>query len=208
MMRKKILAVLAGAMLVSSIAFAAPVTDLQKGQTSLGLDVSSLRPTVTAGGASADLGSNNAYTFFVQHKVADGVVLGLESGKFDASYSGFDFNLKATDVYAQYEVYKNVNFLAGIRDYDTSAGYAGISLSSSESKFLWGLSASADLGGSFTGYAAYKGTAYEREWQVGVTSQIAKDVVLDLSYKNHDYGLGAGASLKLSGVGLGLSCKF
>ncbi len=96
-MNKRILTIIAGAMLTASTAFAAPITDLQEGQTTLGYNHYNL---------SHDTKDDS---FYLESAVSPKFILGIERN----GYSGFD----TTDIYAQYKLDRNIRLIAGNRDY-------------------------------------------------------------------------------------------
>ncbi|BBB92107.1 MAG TPA: hypothetical protein PKA28_05460 [Methylomusa anaerophila] len=100
-MKNKILAVLAGAMLVSSVGFAAPITDVQEGQTSIGYNHYNLNHDVT----------NDSFN--LEHGISAKFILGIERNTAD---------LETTDLYAQYKLDPNIRLIAGNRDFDNGSG--------------------------------------------------------------------------------------
>lgn len=209
-MQAKIFTGLIGVMLISSVAFASPSAPLQQGETSIGFDVTNLQPSISMFGLKQDLGSTNANSYYLQHGLTDKVTLGVESTKLDdfsSNNGGVFANVKATDIYAQYNIDDHFGLIAGNRNYNTTVGYSGTSTSISNDKFLWGVTGSTNLSDKLTGHAFYKKTAAESEWQVGIADQLSNNISVDLNYKNHDYNFGS-ADLNLSGVGLGVNYKF
>lgn len=137
------------------------------------------------------------------------MTLGVENTKLDTfSNSLVNASVKATDVYAQYKLNNNFSLIAGNRNYDASAGINSFyNTGVSESQFLYGVSGSTKLSDKLTGYASFKKTSMENEYQIGVEQQLSKNVGVNVSYKNHDYNFGA-VDLNLSGVGVGVNYKF
>jgi hypothetical protein len=208
-MQRRILTGLIAAMLISGVAFASPSIPLQQGETSIGFDVANLKPSVNVLGLTADLGSTNTNSYYLQHGITDKITIGAESTKLNASNNGgLSADVKATDIYAQYKIDNTFSLIAGSRNYDATVGYGGFSTDLSKGQFLWGVNASTRLNDKLTGHAGYKQTSYESEWQVGLADQLAKNISLDLSYKHHDYSFGSAVDLTLSGVGLGMNYKF
>jgi hypothetical protein len=96
-MKKKILVGLVGTMMISSVCLAAaPVTELAKGETVVGLSHSDF-----------DVSTDG---FYLEHGIADKFIIGLDSNDFDGS--------TATDFYGKYKLDKNVNLTLGFRDYE------------------------------------------------------------------------------------------
>ena len=196
-MRKIVFAGFLALSLICSIAFASPVVDLQQGETAAGFDVSTFTPRLSDNSGSAvSFSGSGAADFYVQHGLTDRFTLGLEFSNFNAAFS-----VKATDITLQYKLDNHFKLLLGDRNYDTNIGV-------NDSQLLWGVSASTPLGSQWNGYAAFKATSDETEWQLGVNKEIAQNLTLDLAFKNHNYDLGGGANLVLNGPSLGLTYKF
>lgn len=208
-MKKKVMTGLIGAMLISSAAFASPSVPLQQGETQIGFDTANMSTSVSALGQKADLGDINNNSFYLQHGLSDKVTLGVEHTKLDSYSNGLlNASIKATDVYGQYKLNNNFSLIAGNRNYDASAGISSIyNTGVSESQFLYGVTGSTKLSDKLTGFASFKKTSMENEYQVGVADQLSKNVGVNVSYKNHDYNFGA-VGLNTSGVGVGVNYKF
>ncbi|VBB09082.1 Hypothetical protein LUCI_4368 [Lucifera butyrica] len=107
-MNKKILTILAGSMLFATTAFAAPITDLQQGETAIGYNHYDLSH------------STSDDSFYLENAVSPQFILGVERNGYT------DFH--TTDIYAQYKLDPNVRLIAGNRDYsdDNSQFFYGI----------------------------------------------------------------------------------
>ena len=174
-MKKKILTVLAGTMLVSSVSFAAPITDLQKSETSVGYNHYNLN----------DLDNDS---FYLENAVSNKVVLGLESN----SYSAGGFSDHTTDIYAQYKLDPNVRLIVGNRDY-----------SDGPNKMFYGVGVNANLSPKVDGYASVTTSSIATEWQTGLEYSLDKQTALHLGYKSNKQdgfsradGIGFGANYK------------
>ncbi|MBP2634653.1 MAG: hypothetical protein H6Q72_560 [Firmicutes bacterium] len=179
-MKKKILTVLAGTMLVSSVSFAAPITDLQKSETSVGYNHYNLD---TAGH------NFNDDSFYLENGVTDKLVLGLEAN----SYSAGGSSDHTTDIYAQYKLDPNVRLIAGNRNY-----------SDGPNKMFYGVGVNANLSSKVDGYASVTTSSIATEWQTGLEYSLNKQTALHLGYKSYkEDGLS-----RADGLGFGASYKF
>lgn len=201
---KKYLLVLAASLAMTSIAMAAPVTNIEKGETTAGYLY--WNPKVEDN--SLDLGSSNANGFFVESALSDKVIVGVETikGSKSTTTGGVTAGLDArfTDVTLQYKLSDQLRLIAGNRNYDTSAYVTGLgSTSESVNKFITGLSASTVLGDKTTGYASVLTNSEGTDWQVGVNQSLTDTVAFNVNYRYYD-----GDSTTLKGIGAGLACKF
>lgn len=204
---KKCLLVLAASIAMSGIAAAAPVTNLEKGETTAGYLY--WNPKVEI--ASYDLGSHNANGFFVETALSDKVIVGIETIKGDASaiLSGFSgsADTRFTDVTIQYKVADNIRLIAGNRNYDTNGSIAGQgSASISENKLLYGISGSTALGEKTTAYASVLQNSIGTDWQIGVNQNISNTLTFNINYRYYDED--SIFDTKLKGLGAGLIYKF
>ncbi len=175
-MKKKILTALAGTMLVASVSFAAPITDLKQGDTTIGYNHYNL----DADGHSIDNDS-----FYLESAVADKLIVGAERN----SYSGFH----TTDIYAHYKLDPNIRLMVGNRDY-----------SDGPNKMFYGIGANTNLSPNLDGYASVTTNSYATEWQTGVNYKLNSQTALHLGYKHYKEdgastaadGVGFGASYK------------
>lgn len=177
-MKKKIMTALTGAMLVASVGLAAPITDLDKGQTAIGYNHYNL-----------DDGDNiDNDSFYLENAVSDKFILGLERN----SYSIPGYDTKSTDVYAHYKLDRNVHLIVGNRDY-----------SDGPNKMFYGIGANTSLAPKLDGYASVTTNSMETDWQAGVAYNLSNQTALHLGYKSYKQdgfstidGLGFGASYK------------
>lgn len=203
-MKKKVLACILGTMLISSVGFAAPVTNLDPGQTSIGYNYSDLDFKV--GGTKLD--SAGANGFYVEHAINKDFTVGLEynGGDVSRTSSGSTVKLedKETDFYVQYKVEKGVRLILGNRSYDQTLSLNGVTIGEYDTnKVLYGVSFDTQLGKNVNGYTTLLKTSDETEWRLGATYQIDKQTALDVNYKNKDYD-----GLELEGFGIGINYKF
>lgn len=195
-LKRKILAALIGSMLITSVGFSAPVLELEQNQTAIGYGYSKLEAEVKGLGSAKE----NFNSLYVQHKLSDKVVLGLEQLK--TSPTGGE--LKLTDLIAQYSVDENLNFALGARKYHLSISGFG---SDSETKAIFGVNYHKELGEKVTGYASYLKSSYEDEWKIGVTYKMSSRAFLDVNYSYHDADA-EGVDLTFKGLGIGIGFIF
>jgi opacity protein-like surface antigen len=175
-MKRKVVAGFVGCMLLSSVGFAAPVVDLNKGESTIGYHYQ-------------DFDDHDSNGFSAQTALTDKLVLGAEYSKID------DIDFKTTDIYGAYQLDKNLSVVLGNRHYDVPGD--------NDDQVLYGLKGSTTLGKKSTGYASVLLTDDETEWQVGATYDVAKNVIFDANYKKRDFddlsdtdGLGFGLTYK------------
>jgi opacity protein-like surface antigen len=191
-MKRKVLAGLVGAMFVSSVGFAAPVVDLNKGETSIGYNHSSL--DIEIGGTPYD--TSNSDEFYVEHALNDKVSVGVDYTKSPIEFSGINLgDMKVTDVYAKYKLDKSLYATLGNRNYDSNG--------EKSDKITIGLEGFKQLTEKANGYAGMKSNDYETELQIGATYALTDVLNLDVNYKYHDYDDG-----EMKGVGVGVNYKF
>lgn len=202
---KKCLLVLAASIAMSSVAMAAPVTNLEKGETNAGYLFWNPKLEVS----SYDLGSNNANGFFVETALTDKVIVGIETIKGDGSAvvggTYISADTRFTDLTIQYKVADNVRLIAGNRNYDTNASATGYgSISYSTDKFIYGISGSTSLGEKTTAYASVLNNSVGTDWQLGVNQTLSNNLTFNVNYRYYDED----DDLKLKGIGAGLIYKF
>lgn len=208
---KKFLTALVACMAISSIAMAAPMTNLEKGESAAGYLYWNPKIEAQDGGYSFDAGKTNANGFYFENAISDKLILGIETiqGDKTKNLSGATVHAdtRFTDITLQYKLDKNVRLIAGNRNYDTSGyitnGVDNISINSSENKFIYGIGASTPIGNKTTAYATYLHDSYANDWQIGVNHDVSKDVALNVNYRYHDEDY-----VTLKGIGAGLIYKF
>ncbi len=174
-MKKKVLTALTGAMLATSVAMAAPITDLDKGQSVIGYNHYDLD-------ISGDTVDNDSFS--LENALTNNLIVGVERNSFN--------DAKATDVYAQYKLDPNFRLIVGNRDY-----------SDGPSKMFYGLGAKTSLAPKVDGYASVITNSIVTEWQAGLAYQINHQTALNLGYKSSKEdgfaradGLGFGVGIK------------
>jgi opacity protein-like surface antigen len=192
LMKKKVLAGLVGAMLVSSVGLAAPVVDLNRGETSIGYNYSSL--DIEINGTPFDTSDSDG--FYVEHALNDKVSVGVDHTKTPIEFSGINLgDMKVTDVYAKYKLNKNIYATLGNRNYNSDG--------EKTDEITIGLDGIKQLTEKVNGYAGLKSNDYETELQIGATYALTDVLNLDVNYKHHDYDDG-----ESKGFGLGVNYKF
>ncbi|XEQ94074.1 hypothetical protein SCACP_29720 [Sporomusa carbonis] len=179
-MKKKILTILTGSMLVASVSFAAPITDLQQGESTIGYNHYDL----DAAGQNIDTDS-----FYLENAIADKVIVGIERN----SYSIPGADAKTTDVYAHYKLDQNIRLIVGNRDY-----------SNGPNKMFYGIGANTNLAPKLDGYASVTSSSIATEWQTGVNYKLNNQAALHLGYKSYKEDGAATAD----GLGFGVNYKF
>jgi opacity protein-like surface antigen len=210
-MKKTLLTLAVTVALTSSVAMAAPLTDLQKGNSAAGYLYWNPDITSKAYGHSYDAGNVHANGAYAETAVSDKVIVGIEtiSGSSNKNISGMNIkeDTRFTDLTVQYKIDNNFRVIAGNRNYDTTAsashgGYSA-SASNSENKFIYGIGATTTIGENTAAYATYLHDDYANEWQLGVNQNLSKNITLNLNYRSHDEN-----SVELKGIGAGLIYKF
>ncbi|SMD12323.1 hypothetical protein SAMN04488500_12856 [Sporomusa malonica] len=179
-MKKKILTLLTGTMLVASVGMAAPLTDLQKGESNIGYNHYNL----DAAGQNIDTDG-----FYLENGIGNKVIVGVERNSY--SVPGYDF--KTTDIYAHYKLDPNIRLIVGSRDY-----------SDGPSKMFYGVGASTNLAPKVDGYASVTTSSIVTEWQTGLTYKLNNQASLHLGYKSYKEDGAATAD----GLGFGANFKF
>lgn len=203
--------------LISSIAYGAPVVDLKQGQTQAGYTYQNFGTTLEGGGLSVDAGDTNTNTFYVETGIGKNLVLGLEVSDFSKTYNmapvTATVNSTFTDVYLQYGLDDKNQFrlMVGNRNYDTTInatdGVTTIAGSGSTSKFFYGAALTAPLGDKFNGYASFKKSSIADDLEIGLTYQFDKNTSAVLNYRNYKEE-DSGATLELNGIGFGIAFRF
>lgn len=178
-MKKKILTLLTGTMLVASVGMAAPLTDLQQGESTIGYNHYNLDANQTI----------DTDGFYLENGISNKVIVGIERNSY--AVPGYDF--KTTDVYAHYKLDPNVRLIVGSRDY-----------SNGPSKIFYGLGANTNLASKLDGYASVTTSSIVTEWQTGLTYKLNNQTSLQLGYKSYKEDGAATAD----GLGFGANYKF
>lgn len=206
---KRILVALVVFLAMSSVAMAAPMTNLNKGETAAGYLYWNPKVTVDGRhGHSYDVGKENANGVYVEAAISDKFILGIETIKGDTSktVSGVvvGVDTRFTDFTVQYKLDNNVRLIAGNRNYDTTLSAKGYgSTDVSTNKFIYGIGASTPIGDKTSAYATFLHDSYTDEWQLGVNHNLSKSAMLNINYRYHDED-----DVLLKGIGAGLIYKF
>ncbi|MBP2654880.1 MAG: hypothetical protein H6Q73_2449 [Firmicutes bacterium] len=179
-MKKTILALVAGSMMVSSVGFAAPITNMWTGEAAVGYNYYSLSH------------STDNSSVYLQGDVSDKFTLGIERNN-NSTCDYDDWN--TTDIYAHYKLNPNFRIIVGDRDYD----YGNVS-----NKVFYGVGYTTKLAPRMDGYASIIGNSYTTEWQAGVNYALDRNVSLNVGYKStKDDGYAT-----YDGLGVGVNYKF
>lgn len=205
---KKVLLIIAAIFAISGVAMAAPMTDLNKGESAAGYMY--WNPKIDIDGIG-NIGRATANGFYVENAVSDKFIIGIETidGDKTKNFGGLraHADVRFTDFTVQYKLDKNVRLIAGDRNYDTSLsatdGVNRASVDSSENKFIYGIGAFTPIGNKTSAYATYLHDSYTNEWQIGVNQDLSKNVFLNVNYRYHDED-----SVTLEGMGASLIYKF
>jgi hypothetical protein len=154
-MNRKILALIAGTMLATSIGQAAPLADIQEGETNIGYD-------------HYDLGSNlHSDGFYLEHALSDKFILGVDRNNYSDSF------YSTTDIYGQYKIDPNFRLIAGNKSY------------SDTNEFFYGIGATVNLAPKLDGYASVTTGNIATEMQVGINYKLDEQTGLQVGYKSY-----------------------
>lgn len=180
-MKTKILALVTGALLTSSVGFAAPIGDVSAGQTTVGYNYYNM---------SQD---TNDDSFYLENAISDKFTLGVEHNSYSANSSPATWN--TTDIYAQYKIDPNVRLIIGNRNYDYG---------DQSDKVFYGVGVTAKLAPKVDGYASVITNSNTTEWQAGANYALDDQLALNVNYKsNKDTYYPT-----YNGLGIGLNYKF
>lgn len=175
-MTRKILTLIAGAMLATSIGYAAPITDLGQGDTEIGYQHYDMNYNVTED------------SLYLQHGISNKVIVGVERNNYSTGYAGSD----VTDVSLHYKLDPNVRLIVGDRNY-----------SGGPNKVFAGIGGETNLAPKLDGYASVTGSSIATEWQAGLTYKLDGQTSLQLGYKSYNeedaatlHGIGLGINHK------------
>ncbi len=157
---------------IAGAAVAAPVTYVPEGGTNLGYVYNGAR--------------DGSHIVYLEHGIADKVVLGLEYR--DLINEGNEF-----DVYGKYRLNNNFYLTMGSREIDTLGN-----------KFFFGVEGMAYLDEKFDGYASLKFSSDENEYKVGALYDLTPNFDVDVNYTYQDRD----DVPDRKGVGIGLNYRF
>lgn len=193
---KKVLGILAGLMVISSIGFAAPIVNTDAHEIQVGY-------------GSADIEGVSADNLFLQYGVTDKLSLSLEQtdfGKIGSIYyygELVNIDFKYTDFKAHYKIADGVRIFAGNRDYELTASSGSGSGSATESDFLYGIGVTVPLGEKLTAYGSWQKADVVKDYQIGASYQIDPKLSAFVSYNKYDID-----GVKADGTAFGVSYKF
>ena len=178
-MKIKILALVIGSLVTSSIGFAAPINNAAQGETTIGYNYYNMS------------NSTNNDSFYLENALSDKFTLGIEHNNYSANPG--DWN--TTDIYLQYKIDPNVRLILGDRDY---------SYGNQSNKVFYGVGVTTNLAPKLDGYASVITNSSTTEWQAGVNYALTNQLGLNVSYKSNKDDHYA----TYNGVGIGLNYKF
>ncbi len=200
---KKILLTLSALSLMSSMAMAAPITDLSKGESVVGYSYWNTSLKVD----EYDFGKTNVNGFYAESAIDDKFSIGVESTKVskNGKIYGVGVSIYTTfiDVSLKYKIDENFQLIAGNRNYDNTASVGGFSASDTINTFFYGVGATTGIGKTTSAYASVIHSDVADDWQVGINRILSKDADFNVNYRSYSED---GISLK--GVGAGISYKF
>lgn len=233
-MKKKVLLALAAAMAVSSISFASPLSNYEKGNMAVDLNIS-LSPDVDISGIDLDaksrLGFGMTYgigdKLALQYKYADNKTKdysyldvwsgGYESGSVNAQLSGHELNVL-------YKIDPNVSAFAGLTRataklnasylYVDSFGSSSedISYKQSKSGYHVGIIGQTKISDNLTGWASVSAGNRITGYELGVGYDVAKNTEVNLFYRHtkyKDFNIeGDKFDVTTKGLGAGVTLKF
>ena len=178
-MKRKIFALIAGTMLAASIGQAAPLADIQQGETNIGYDHYDLNHDISSDG------------FYLEHALSDKFILGVDRNNYSDSF------FTATDIYAQYKLDPNIRLIAGNRNYsDRNNG--------DTNQFFYGVGATVNLAPKLDAYASVTTGSIATEWQTGVSYNLDKQTAVQVGYKSYKED----NQSTIDGIGFGINHKF
>ena len=231
-MKKKILLTLAAAMTVTSVSFASPLTNYEKGSLAVDLNTS-ISPKVEISGsdfgddAKSRLGAGITYgigdKLALQYKYSDNKTETYsyeETGPgyyyrstIDAQLTGHEFNLL-------YQIDPNVSAFVGLTKAKAKVNlmvtdgtfYDSGSDSQSKNGYQVGLIGQTKLSDNVTGWASVRAGDKVTGYEIGVGYDVNKDTELNVFYRNTKYKdfnvLGEDFDVTTKGLGAGVTFKF
>jgi len=178
--KAKVLTLITGSMLATSVGFAAPLNDLAPGEATMGYSHYSMSH------------STDDNSFYAEGAVSDKFIIGFERNNYS---DDFNDDWKTTDIYAQYKLDPNVRLILGDRNYDYG---------NKSDKVFYGVGITTNLAPRLNGYASVITNNYTTEWQAGANYQLSENLALNVGYKNNkddDWDT-------YDGLGVGLNYKF
>jgi hypothetical protein len=179
-MNKKILTLMVGTMLATSVGYAAPLTDLAQGETNIGYNHYNLDQ-------NGDRVKDDS--FYLEHALSNKFIAGIEKNGYASEYGDFH----TTDIYVHYKLDPNIRLIVGDRSY-----------SGESDKFFYGIGVNTNLAPRLDGYASVTTNDIATGWQAGLNYKMDGQTSLNLGYKSDKRDNYA----TKDGVGFGISHKF
>lgn len=225
-MKKKIVGIVAGLSLVTSLACAAPLNDFSQGKVAIDI---SARPSGDIK-VSDSIGSE---TYDAKTNWEYGLTVGL-GNKFAFEYKNFnpkskDYNtilgtangkLNTQEFNILYKADDNFTIFTGFNKVKSSYDIAGHDLDG-DSKTNWqiGVTGQTKLSDKITGYATVAAGKDSNAWKIGAAYAIDKNLDFNLFYAENKYdkvkynniiaaGFGNDADYTIKGMGYGVTYKF
>ena len=225
MKKTAILTMTAGAMLATSIGFAAPLNDYSAGKTSVDVTWRQSSLDATSQGATDSLSKKGSMEFGITTGLGDNFAFqytnannkSKDTNLPDGSGGTYRENgsLKMQEFNVLYKLDKNVSAYVGMVNLkgtinDTDAGTS----SGSKNKLQFGVMGSTKLADKTAAYAQIGVASSFNSWKIGIAQEIAPNLELNVDYRrtqakkmNFDNGLGD-VDMTAKGLGVGISYKF
>jgi OOP family OmpA-OmpF porin len=222
-MKNKIMALTLGLMMIlCSVGFAAPVTDLDKGKVAIDLSVT--KPQVDVEGEGQAISSDKKTNWDAGLTVGLGNKWGIQykqqqSNTNNILYSG-EYQVKADSKVQEfnvlYEFNKNLIGFVGMHKLSGSGFLDNEKYGELESANKWqvGLTGVTKLGGKLSGWATVAGGSNNFSYELGIAQALSNNWDLNLFYRHKkftdmkvkDYNYKG--DVTISGFGLGVTAKF
>lgn len=212
-MMKKSLLVFAISLAMSSVVMAAPITNLQDGQSAIGVNY--WNPVIS-------VNNSHPYQFsevYAETALSESIIVGIDYATANLSNTSIDYgyynasnDLDVLDINLKYKVNKNIQLIAGNRNSSDSVTVSdnwGNSVSednASTNQFFYGAGATVDIG---TGrnpsniYASVLKSDIFTDKQVGINLNLTRKTDLNINYRQYNQD-----NYTLKGVGVGINYKF
>ncbi|MGL5513036.1 MAG: outer membrane beta-barrel protein [Sporomusa sp.] len=212
-MKKKVLLALATAMAVTSVSFASPLSDYEKGNVVIDLNTS-ISPDVKIDGYSFDgksrLGAGVTYgignKMAVQYKYLDNKTKDYYYyGNINAEVTGHELDVL-------YQVQPNVSAFAGFTRSTGKINWDGYSEKQSRNGYHIGIIGQTKITDDVTGWASVSAGNRLTSYEIGLGYDIAMNAELNLFYrylKYKDFNVyGEDVDATVKGLGAGVTFKF
>lgn len=232
-MKKKVLLTVAAAMAVTSVAFASPLTNYDKGSLAIDLNTS-ISPEMESGGtvdAKSRLGAGITYgignKMALQYNYSDNKSKSFpdwfEVGSYDAD--GFaTAQVTGHQLNVLYQINPNVSAFAGLTrsklkysgsyvlsDGSGPIGTLSASATQTENGYQVGFIGQTQLSEKLDGWALISAGNRVNAFEIGLGYEVAKNTDFNVFYrqtKYKDFGVDESVDVKMKGLGAGLTFKF